>query len=60
MRDGGIIMLRAHTPKGKGIHVRQPALFDEAINQRGKRERHGNRTAFLGSVKRRKRKKMIP
>ena len=45
------VKLRVHTPKGKGIYIRQPALFDEAVNQRGKRERYGNRTAFLGKAK---------
>lgn len=42
------MLLRAHTPYGKGIFVRQPALFEDAVNQRGSRERYGNRTAFLG------------
>lgn len=41
------MILRAHTPMGKGVYVR-PALFDEAVNLRGKRERYGNRTVFHG------------
>lgn len=45
------LALRAHTPKGKGIYVRRPPLFEEAVNQRGKRERYGNRTAYHGNAK---------
>ncbi len=43
--------LKVYTPLGKGIHVRQPALFPDAINQRGKRERYGTRTAYRGLPK---------
>lgn len=48
------VLLRAHTPHGKGVYVRQPSLFEDAVNQRGKRERKGNRTAFRGDIKKRK------
>lgn len=43
--------LRAYTPLGKGIFVREPPLFPLAVNQRGKRSRKGNRTAFKGKPK---------
>jgi len=44
--EGNDLTLKAYTPLGKGIHVREPALFPEAVNQRGKRERYGTRTAY--------------
>ena len=44
-------LLRAHTPQGKGIFVRDPPLFPLAVNQRGKRSQKGNRSAFKGKVK---------
>jgi hypothetical protein len=47
------IALKAHTPQGKGIYTRQPALFDDAVNERGRRERYGNRTAYLSNTKKR-------
>lgn len=50
----GEVTLRAHTPHGRGIHIRHPSLFEGAVNQRGKRERGGNRRAFLGNAKKRK------
>ena len=45
------LSLQVHTPGGKGIYVRQPALFPEAINERGKRVRSGTRTAYRGVPK---------
>lgn len=51
--NGEEVLLKAHTPKGKGIYVRQPSLFEEAVNERGKREHYGNRTAYLGNAKKR-------
>ena len=43
--------LRAYTPSGKGIFVRTPALFPSGVNERGKRSRTGNRTAFKGKYR---------
>ena len=42
------IILRAHTPGGKGIYCREPALLPDAVQERGKRSQKGNRTAFKG------------
>lgn len=41
--------LVAYTPGGRGVFVRRPALFPDAVNKRGKREKIGNRTKFRGS-----------
>ena len=49
--QGRAAQLRAHTPQGKGIFVRDPPLFPLAVNQRGKRFQKGNRSAFKGKVK---------
>lgn len=49
--QGKPALLRAHTPRGKGIFVRDPPLFPLAVNQRGKRSQKGNRSAFKGKVK---------
>lgn len=54
VKQGEVLTLGAHTPNGRGVCVRQPSLFEQAINQRGKRERYGDRTAYLGNAKRRK------
>ena len=51
IREEEEMALRAYTPKGKGIYMRRPSLFEEAVNQRGKRERYGNRTAYHGDAK---------
>ena len=40
--------LVAYTPGGRGVFVRRPALFPDAVNERGKREKSGNRTRFRG------------
>lgn len=45
--------LRAYTPRGKGIFVREPPLFPLAVNNRGKRSQKGNRSAFKGKAKKR-------
>lgn len=42
------IILRAYTPGGKGIYCREPALLPDAVQERGKRSKKGNRTAFKG------------
>lgn len=42
------VTLRAYTPGGKGIYLREPALFPDAVKERGKRSQKGNRTAFKG------------
>ena len=44
-------LLKAYTPRGKGIFVREPPLFPLAVNDRGKRSRKGNRSSFKGKVK---------
>lgn len=49
------MQLKAYTPLGKGIFVRRPPLFPLAINDRGKRSRKGNRSAFKGKPKKRQR-----
>ena len=50
---GNDLTLRVYTPLGKGIHVRKPPLFPGAINERGKRERYGTRTAYRGLPRKR-------
>ena len=40
--------LVAYTPGGRGVFVRIPALFPEAVNERGRRDNTGNRTRFRG------------
>ena len=42
------ITVKAYTPFGKGMSLRQPSLVPEAIQERGRRSQKGNRTAFLG------------
>ena len=42
--------LKAYTPRGKGIFVREPPLFPLAVNLRGKRSQKGNRAAFKGKI----------
>ena len=46
--EGDKVQLTAHTPNGKGIFVRSPAMLPSAVNDRGKRSKLGLRTEFLG------------
>lgn len=41
------VTIKAFTPSGKGVFVREP-LFPGAVNERGRRSQKGNRTAFKG------------
>lgn len=40
--------LETHAPAGIDVRLRTPALFPEAINQRGKRSRANDRTKYHG------------
>ncbi len=39
--------LRAFTPLGKGIFVREPPFYPTAVNDRGVRSQKGNITSFV-------------
>ncbi len=43
-----VATVRAYTPSGKGMWLRQPSLVPEAIQERGRRSQKGNRTVFRG------------
>ena len=44
-----VATVRGHTPHGKGMVIRTPSLYPEAINERGKRSKSGNsRAMFTG------------
>ena len=53
--EGKAMQLKAYTPLGKGVFVREPPLFPLAVNERGKRSRKGNRSAFKGKPKKKRR-----
>lgn len=40
------VTLHVYTPGGGGISLRTPALLPEAVNERGKRSRRNDRTAY--------------
>lgn len=44
------VTLHAHTPGGEGIALRVPSLLPEAVNERGKRSKKNDRTAYLGHM----------
>ena len=43
-----MVDIRAYSSSSIGMWIRRPALFLDAINERGRRSQKGNRTAFLG------------
>ena len=57
--QGKAMLLKAYTPLGKGIFVREPPLFPLAVNERGKRSRKGNRSAFKGKPKKKKDRELV-
>ena len=52
--QGKAIQLKAYTPLGKGVFLREPPLFPLAVNERGKRSQKGNRSTFKGKPKKKR------
>lgn len=46
--EGDNVKILAYTLNGKGLYVRSPSLFPDAVNERGKRLQKGNKTMFKG------------
>ena len=47
---GTALDIAIHTPLGKGIHLRIPSLFPDAVNSRGRRSQRDSSRSFLGHL----------